>query len=272
MHFQPMIMGVLNVTPDSFSDGGHYLHPESALTHALKMHTEGADVIDIGGESSRPGATPVSVQEELDRVMPVIEKIKQAAPVLISVDTVKPEVMKEAIKLGVWMINDIHALQSPGALSVLAQASCQICLMHKQGQPLTMQDNPHYSGDVVKDVSVFFEQRIAATTKAGIDINRLWLDPGIGFGKKVTHNLSLLKKIQSFSSLGLPLMVGVSRKSSLGHVVNQPVEARQSAGLAAAVYLLLQGVKMIRTHDIRDTKEAVLLLEAILNASEPRTT
>lgn len=264
IHPAPLVMGVLNVTPDSFSDGGAFYHPEQAMKRAMAMYEEGATVIDVGGESSRPGAHPISVHEELDRVMPVLEKIKQEIPVRLSIDTVKPEVMAEAVRLGVWMVNDIHALQSPGALSVMAEASCQICLMHKQGDPLTMQQNPQYSENVVADVSDFFERRIQAVTQAGIKRNRLWLDPGVGFGKQVVHNLTLLKHISAFLSLDLPLMVGISRKSILAQIVNQPVEARQAAGLAGAVYLMLQGVKMIRTHDVRATQDALLFLQAIL--------
>lgn len=259
----PMIMGILNVTPDSFSDGGCYLKPDDALRRAEVMYAEGAEVIDIGGESSRPGASPVSVSEELDRVMPVLEKIKQALPVRISIDTVKPAVMKEAIRLGVWMINDINALQARGALTLLAQTDCQICLMHKQGQSLTMQNHPVYLNDVIQEVQAFFRERIQATSTAGIAVERLWLDPGIGFGKQIHHNLSILKQIQTFSMFNLPLLVGVSKKSILGHIVKQPVEARSPVSLVAAVYLLMQGVRMIRTHDVLETKEAILFLTSL---------
>lgn len=261
----PLIMGVLNVTPDSFSDGGLYLHKETAFRHALSLCEAGADVIDIGGESSRPGALPVSVQEELDRLMPVLEKLTKESSVRISIDTVKPAVMQEAIRLGVWMINDIHALRSPGALAAAAASSCHVCLMHMQGSPQTMQTQPTYQ-DVLKEVSDFFAERIQACVGAGISTDRLWLDPGTGFGKQFSHQLTLLKEMRAFLKFNLPVMVGISRKSILGHLVNQPVDQRMPAGLAAAVFLYMQGVKMIRTHDVKATKEAITVLQAIAEA------
>jgi dihydropteroate synthase len=262
----PLVMGVLNVTPDSFSDGGKYLLTEQALSRALRMVDEGVDVIDIGGESSRPGAQPISIQQEIDRVMPVIEAIQQVSAVSISVDTIKPEVMQAALERKVWMINDINALQAPGAIEVVSKTDCQICLMHKQGVPQTMQDNPQYAEPIVEVINQFFRHRVKDCESKGIARNRLWLDPGFGFGKTPQHNLSLLKQMDSFLVHQLPLMIGVSRKSTLGQVINQPVDKRIYAGIAAALYAIQRGVKMIRTHDVQATKEAILVWQAIESA------
>ena len=219
-------MGILNVTPDSFSDGGAFVCPETALEHARRMLHEGADIIDIGGESTRPGAHPVSEQEELDRVIPVIQALAAELPVLISVDTSKAAVIREAVAAGAAMINDVLALQSPGALQAAAAAQVPVCLMHMQGKPRSMQRNPVYQ-DVAGEVRSFLESRVQACQEAGIPRRRLLLDPGFGFGKSLVHNLFLLKNLDFFAAIGLPLLVGVSRKSMIGSLLgNVPVDQR----------------------------------------------
>lgn len=256
-------MGILNVTPDSFSDGNRFVSVDQALRHALQMEQDGAQVIDIGGESTRPGATPVSLQEELDRVMPVIERLRQASPVRLSIDTMKPAVMKAAVKAGVWMVNDVHALQSSGALETVKPLSCQLCLMHKQGMPHTMQQSPHYAGGVVQDVRTFLLDRLQACEAAGIERQRVWIDPGIGFGKNLMHNVALLQSLQALNPLGLSMLLGVSRKSLLGDLTGQPVHQRVSSGIAVALHAMLQGVNMIRTHDVRETHDALCVWQII---------
>ena len=262
-----LIMGILNVTPDSFSDGGRYVSPDRALQYALTMVEGGADVIDVGGESSRPGAESVSEQEELDRVLPVIEALRHVSPVRISIDTVKPTVMRAALELGVWMVNDINALCSPGALAVVKQFNCHVCLMHKKGTPQTMQNQPDYAESVVEEVHRFFLDRLQACEAAGIENQRIWLDPGIGFGKTLEHNLQLLKHIQTLMLHGQQMMIGGSRKSMLGELTQQSHHARLPAGIAAALYAVKQGISMIRTHDVRETKEALLTWQAIEEVS-----
>lgn len=258
-----LVMGILNVTPDSFSDGGQFMNRDVARAHALAMVEAGADVIDIGGVSSRPGAVAMSEQEELDRVMPVWEAIRTVSDIPLSIDTTSVAVMRAALAQGAWMVNDITALQSPGAMAVVQATACQICLMHMQGTPATMQIAPTYPEGVVPVVQAFFEERLAACEVAGIEKSRIWLDPGIGFGKTQQHNLSLLKSLSTFATQGAGLMIGVSRKSVLGAIVNQPVAQRLHAGVAAACFAVLQGVRLIRTHDVRPTKEALLTLAAI---------
>ena len=262
---KPLVMGVLNVTPDSFSDPGCYLSVEAACQRAQAMIAEGADLIDIGGESSRPGAAPVSSDEELARVIPVIERIRSMHDVCISIDTCKAEVMVAAVAAGASFINDIHALQGDGALSAVAQMNVPVCLMHMKGTPATMQDNPRYSEDIGVEINQFFHQRIDAAQKAGIARDRLILDPGFGFGKTVQQNLSLLKKLREFQQHGLPVLLGVSRKSTLGAVLNKNVMDRMPGGLAIAVFAILNGVAMIRTHDVRETTEALHMMDAILD-------
>lgn len=259
--YVPLIMGVLNVTPDSFYDGGQYCNPDAAYEHAQALIAAGADVLDIGGESSCPGALPISTEEELDRVMPVIERIIAAVPIAISVDTYKPQVMQAAITAGVACINDICAMQTPGAIHCVKNADVAICLMHMQGMPHTMQDAPHYSQDVVSDIDDFFVQRISACVEAGMDRSRLILDPGFGFGKTVPHNLQLVRRIAQFQRHNLPVMLGVSRKSTIGKVLDQPPEGRLAGGLALAVYAMLVGVSIIRTHDVLETKQAFKMLQ-----------
>lgn len=259
----PRIMGILNVTPDSFFDGGKNLTLKDALTYAIHLIEAGADIIDVGGESSRPGAHSISVQEELDRVMPVIEALHKETACSISIDTTKPEVMQAALSAGASMVNDINALRTEGALKAVSNTQCEVVLMHKQGTPLSMQDKPYYEAGVVKAVQDFFAERIQACEQAGIERKRLYLDPGFGFGKTLTHNLSLLARIDECKSWDLPLLIGVSRKSMLGQVVNKPVDGRLAAGLSVAVYAAMKGVAVIRTHDVSETHDAVMMLEAI---------
>ena len=259
--YAPLIMGILNVTPDSFYDGGQYSHPDAAYDHAQQMIAAGADVLDIGGESSRPGSVVISAQEELDRVLPVIERIRAADPIALSIDTYKPQVMQAAILAGVACINDIYALQTPGAIEVVAQTDTPICLMHMQGMPSMMQDAPQYNQDVVMDIDAFFEQRITACVEAGISRERLILDPGFGFGKTVPHNLQMVQRIAQFQRHNLPILLGVSRKSTIGKILNHPLEGRMVGGLALAIYAMLVGVSIIRTHDVVETKQAFTMLQ-----------
>ncbi|MET0070067.1 MAG: dihydropteroate synthase [Candidatus Thiodiazotropha sp.] len=259
-------MGILNLTPDSFSDGGRFLDPETGLRHALDMVREGAAIIDIGGESTRPGAQSVSAEEELDRVIPVIERLAQAIPVPISIDTSKPQVMREAVAAGAGLINDIMALQTPGAAETAAELEVPVCLMHMQGVPRTMQQDPHYE-DVVTEVGDFLAERVAVCESAGIRRDRLLLDPGFGFGKTLGHNLSLLKHLQRLESLGLPLLVGISRKSMIGSLLEGvPVERRVVGSVAAAVVAVMQGAAIIRVHDVAETVEAVKVASAVRKA------
>ncbi|MDO8412639.1 MAG: dihydropteroate synthase, partial [Gallionellaceae bacterium] len=236
---RPLVMGIVNVTPDSFADGGHYFSCDAALAHAQRLIAEGADIVDIGGESTRPGAPAVSVQQELDRVMPLIEALR-GAPLPLSVDTSKPEVMRAALAAGVSMINDINALQQPQALAAVAASKAAVCLMHKQGTPQTMQQQPHYE-DVVSEVVQFLRTRIAAAEMAGIARERITIDPGFGFGKTLGHNLTLLQRLHEFAVLGVPLLVGLSRKSMLGTITGQEVTQRVSASVAAALLAVQRG-------------------------------
>lgn len=255
-------MGVLNVTPDSFSDGGRYLSIDAALRLAEQMCQDGAGIIDIGGESTRPGATPVTSNEELDRVMPVVEAIHQRLDVIISLDTSTPALITAGAAAGVGLINDVRALQRPGALAAAAATSLSICLMHMQGEPGTMQVRPHYDS-VCDEVMAFLRERAEACTKAGIGAERLLYDPGFGFGKTLSHNLSLLKNFERLQALGGPLLVGMSRKSMLGQVLGgAAVGARAAAGLAAAVLAVERGARIIRTHDVRETADALALWQA----------
>lgn len=256
---KPWVMGILNITPDSFSDGGQYTTPQAAYDHAHDMIDAGVDVIDIGGEASNPGAKPVSLQEELDRVLPVIERLRANSPVCLSIDTYKPEVMQAAVACGASMINDIYALGRPGALEVAAQLDVPICLMHMQGTPQTMQNNPIYT-DVLQDIQSFFHTQIQACLDAGINKARLWLDPGIGFGKTLHHNIAILKHLRLFQSHGLPLILGVSRKRLFHELFGQSVSKRLAPGLAVALWAAQQGVAMIRTHDVEETKQALHML------------
>lgn len=259
--YSPLIMGILNVTPDSFYDGGQYSHPDAAYDHAQAMIAAGADLLDIGGESSRPGAVAVSVEEELERVLPVMERIRAVDSIALSIDTYKPAVMQAAITAGAACINDIYALQMPGALEVVKNTDTPICLMHMQGMPLIMQNAPHYAQDVVTDINAFFEQRIEACVAAGIARSRLILDPGFGFGKTVQHNLQMVQKIAQFQRHAMPILLGVSRKSTIGKILDQPPEGRMVGGLTLAIYAMLVGVSIIRTHDVLETKQAFKMLQ-----------
>jgi dihydropteroate synthase len=251
-------MGVVNVTPDSFSDGGRYLDAEAAIAHAREMIDEGVDLVDVGGESSRPGAAPVAEAEELRRVLPVVEALRDFP---VSVDTRHPAVMRAALAAGASMINDIEALEAPGALEAVAAADCAICLMHKKGDPATMQEDPRYD-DVVAEVKGYLASRVAACEAAGIARERLVIDPGFGFGKTVAHNLALLKRLPELASLGVPLLAGWSRKSSLGRVTGRETGERLAGSLAAALLSLLGGARILRVHDVKETRDAVLVYEA----------
>ncbi|MBI2382810.1 MAG: dihydropteroate synthase [Gammaproteobacteria bacterium] len=255
-------MGVLNVTPDSFSDGGRYRPLEAALAHAREMVAEGAAIVDVGGESTRPGAQPVSEQEELDRVVPVVERIRRDIDCAVSVDTLKPAVMRAACRAGAELINDVNALRAPGALEAAREAGAAVCLMHMRGEPRTMQRNPQY-GDVVAEVGAFLQERRDAAEAAGISRDRIALDPGIGFGKTLEHNLSLLANLGRFAGLGCPLLIGVSRKSMFQHLLGLPVDRRLPAGLAAAAVAVWQGAAIVRAHDVKATVEAVGTAAAI---------
>lgn len=257
-------MGILNITPDSFSDGGLFLSPTQAIEHAKQMIDEGVDYLDIGGESTRPNANPVSESEELKRVIPILEILKRDYPsVKISVDTYKPKIMKEALQIGVDMINDVRALQMPMTLETVAQSQVEICLMHAQGNPQTMQLSPTYQ-NVVEEVKTFLKNRISICEEKGIKKDRLYIDVGFGFGKTLQHNLILMKHLKKFEDLGCKMLVGVSRKSMIGLVLNEPVEKRLFGGLSLAVWAALQGTAMIRTHDVLATRQALQMLQAVL--------
>jgi len=262
---KPLIMGVLNITPDSFSDGGLFAEAEKAVEHALFMAANGAHIIDIGGESTRPGAKSLSPDEESDRVLPVIEALRKISDVFISVDTSTAQVMKEARSAGANMINDIRALKREGALEAAAELDVPVCLMHMKGEPENMQNNPVYR-DLLSEISMFFEERIAACIKAGIRRNQLVLDPGFGFGKTAGHNFSILKHLDHFRSFGLPLLAGLSRKSSIGWVTGRETSERLAGSLAGAVMAVINGADIIRVHDVRETVDAMKVVEAVLSA------
>ncbi|WP_265671716.1 dihydropteroate synthase [Klebsiella grimontii] len=263
----PHVMGILNVTPDSFSDGGTHNTLVEAVKHANLMINAGATIIDIGGESTRPGAADVSVEEELARVIPTVEAIAQRFEVWISVDTSKPEVIRESARVGAHIINDIRSLTEPGALEAAAETGLPVCLMHMQGQPKTMQDAPKYA-DVFADVERFFVEHIVRCERAGIAKDKLLLDPGFGFGKNLSHNYELLARLGEFHHLGLPLLVGMSRKSMVGQLLNVGPTERLSGSLACAVIAAMQGAQIIRVHDVKETVEALRVVEATLAAKE----
>lgn len=253
----PRVMGILNVTPDSFSDGGQHVALDDALRHAERMLAEGAAMIDVGGESTRPGATPVSPQEELDRVAPVVEVLVRELDALVSVDTSCPTVIREASELGAGMINDVRALEREGALLAAVGSGLPVCLMHRQGEPQDMQQSPTYQRPIEEEVADYLARRIAECEAAGLRRNRLLIDPGFGFGKTVEHNLRLLKYMESLQSLELPLLVGMSRKSMIGKVLGRPVEERLSGGLALAAMAVERGANILRVHDVAATVDAV---------------
>lgn len=257
----PVVMGVLNVTPDSFSDGGRYAAPAAALRQAERMLEEGAAIIDVGGESTRPGAAPVAAADELGRVLPVIAELSRW-PVVVSVDTSKPSVMRAAVEAGAGLVNDVRALREPGALDAVAGSDAAVCLMHMQGEPRTMQATPTYA-DVVAEVKVFLAGRVAACEAAGIARSRICVDPGFGFGKTVGHNLALLRGLDGIAPEGVPLLVGLSRKSLLGALTGRPVESRLAGGIAAAVMAALRGAHIIRTHDVAETVDALRVAAAL---------
>ncbi len=258
---RPLIMGIVNVTPDSFSDGGYFFSLERAVGHARQLIEQGADLLDIGGESTRPGAEAVDVKEELKRILPVLEGLRDCG-VPLSVDTLKPEVMRAAIKAGADMINDVNALRAKDALQAVADSSVAVCLMHMQGGPRTMQQSPQY-GDVVGEVKAFLEERIAVAEQAGILRNRMLIDPGFGFGKTLEHNLCMLKRLNSFASLGVPLLAGLSRKSMLGVLTGLPVAERMVPSVASAVIAAMKGAKILRVHDVKETRQALQIVSAI---------
>ena len=257
----PRVMGIVNLTPDSFSDGGRHAGTSAALAHCERLLKDGADILDIGGESTRPGSEPVPVDEELARVLPVLRGAL-ALGVPVSVDTVKPEVMRAALEVGADIVNDVNGLRRPGAVeAVAAHPSCGICLMHMQGEPKSMQEHPHYD-DVVADVARFLVERIATLTARGVARERLTLDPGVGFGKTVAHNFELLARQRELLALDVPLLAGWSRKSSLGAVTGRPVEQRLAASVAAALAAALQGASILRVHDVAETVDALKVWRA----------
>ncbi|MSQ48914.1 MAG: dihydropteroate synthase [Betaproteobacteria bacterium] len=255
-------MGVVNITPDSFSDGGKFFEPQAAVAHARRLLEEGADILDIGGESSRPGAQPVSEVDELQRVLPVLSELRD---VPVSVDTRRPAVMRAVLAVGASMINDIEALTTPGALEAVVGSDCAVCLMHKQGDPATMQQAPRYE-QVVGEVKAFLSSRIAVCEKAGISRERIAIDPGFGFGKTLEHNLVLLKRLAELATLGVPVLAGWSRKSTLGVITGRPVSERLAASLAAALLAVQQGARILRVHDVGQTRDALAVLRALEKA------
>ena len=262
---RPRIMGVLNITPDSFSDGGDFFTLEKAVARAGQMVEEGAAIIDLGGESTRPGAAPVSVEEELQRVIPVIEALHAAVPVPVSIDTRKPAVMQAAVAAGAGLINDVNALQEAGAVEMAASLEVPVCLMHMQGNPETMQDTPSYN-NVVDEVAGYLQVRASACMQQGIAKERILLDPGFGFGKIVAHNLLLLQQLERLVETGFPVLVGLSRKSLIGKVLDLPVDKRLYPGLALAALAVWKGAALVRCHDVRATREAIEMCQAVRDA------
>jgi dihydropteroate synthase len=263
---EPCVMGVLNVTPDSFSDGGRYAGFDAAVARGVAMAEEGAGIIDVGGESTRPGAAAVGVQEELGRVIPVIEALAQCVAVPISVDTSKPEVMSAAIAAGAVMVNDVRALGAPGALDVVAGAGAAVCLMHMRGEPRTMQQAPEYR-DVVGEVRDFLAARVSACVAAGIATTRLCIDPGIGFGKRAEHNLALLAALDQLAAPGIPVLVGVSRKSLVGMITGRAAGNRLAGSVALAALAVMRGAAIVRAHDVAETVDAVKVASALKRAA-----
>lgn len=259
------VMGILNVTPDSFSDGGRFNQLDAALRHAEAMAAAGATLIDVGGESTRPGARVVSPVEELERVAPIVERIARELDVIISVDTSTPAVMRETARLGAGLINDVRSLRRDGALDAAAATGLPVCLMHMLGEPGNMQDNPHYD-DLVGEVSGFLADRIAQCAAAGIAVDKIILDPGFGFAKTLQHNLSLFKHMEALHALGRPLLVGVSRKSMIGQALNRPVGERLYGGLALAALAVTKGARILRVHDVAETVDVVRMLAAVESA------
>jgi dihydropteroate synthase len=258
---RPLIMGIVNLSDDSFSGDGLHGDVEAAIAQALRMRDEGAHILDLGAESSRPGAAPVPVQQEIDRLLPVLEALRDCGAAL-SIDTVKPEVMRVALAAGADMVNDINALRAPGALELVAASKAGVCLMHMQGDPATMQDDPHYS-DIVVEVAEFLGERVAAAEAMGIALNRIAVDPGFGFGKTLEHNIELLRRLGELVVPGLPLLVGLSRKSMLGLLTGRAAPERIFAGVAAHVLAVERGARIVRVHDVAATRDALAILQAV---------
>lgn len=259
------VMGILNATPDSFSDGGRFIQLDAALRHAEAMVAAGATLIDVGGESTRPGARVISPLEELERVAPVVEAIHRELDVIISVDTSTPAVMRETARLGAGLINDVRSLRRDGALDAAAATGLPVCLMHMLGEPGDMQDNPHY-GNVTAEVATFLRERMEACASAGIEADKIILDPGFGFAKTLAHNLSLFRHMESLHALGRPLLVGVSRKSMIGLALGRPVGERLYGGLALAALAMTKGAKILRVHDVAETVDVVRMIAAVESA------
>ncbi len=260
---RPLVMGVLNVTPDSFSDGGKFFATDAAIRQAERMFAAGAAIVDVGGESSRPGAGQISEDEELDRVIPVIEIISDGTDIAVSIDTSKPGVMRAAVNAGASMINDVYALRQDGAVEAASELDVAVCLMHMQGEPGTMQENPGYR-DIPGDILDFLSKRITACRDAGIDDEKIVIDPGFGFGKTHEHNIRLLASLDRFQELGMPLLVGLSRKSTLGALTGKDVEERLPAGIAAAILAVERGAHIVRTHDVDETIDALKIASAVM--------
>ncbi|GAA5186220.1 dihydropteroate synthase [Ferrimonas gelatinilytica] len=258
---QPQIMGILNVTPDSFSDGGRHCDLEGAMAQARRMVEEGASILDVGGESTRPGAAEVSLAQELDRTLPVIEQIRAELDVVISIDTSKAEVMRQAVAAGAGIINDVRALQAPGALEAAAQSGAAICLMHMQGQPRTMQQAPTYE-NLFLEINRFLQSRVQACREAGIVASRLILDPGLGFGKTLQHNFQLLANLDQLREHGLPLLIGLSRKSMIGNLLERSIDQRMVGSVTGALLAIQQGAEIVRVHDVAQTRDAVRVWQA----------
>ncbi|WP_461536100.1 dihydropteroate synthase [Spongorhabdus nitratireducens] len=263
---RPAVMGILNVTPDSFSDGGRFNTLDSALRHTAAMVAAGVDIVDVGGESTRPGSVRISVQDELDRVIPVVEGISSRFDVVISVDTSTPEVMTQAAAAGAGILNDVRGLRREGALEAVAASGLPVCVMHMQGEPEDMQDNPTYRTNVVDEVCQYLQDRISACEAAGIKRENIILDPGFGFGKTLDHNLSMMKHMEKFLELEQPLLVGVSRKSMIGKVLDRPVDERLYASLGLAAMAAMKGAHIIRVHDVPETRDVVDMLAAVMQA------
>ena len=264
----PAVMGVINATPDSFSDGGRFNAPERALVQARAMVEAGADWVDVGGESTRPGAEPVPLQEELDRVCPVIEAIRRELDVPVSLDTSAPEVMREGARRGISMINDVRSLEREGAVVAARDANIPVCIMHRQGEPDTMQDKPEYR-DVLQEVVAYLDRRATELEAAGIASDRLLYDPGFGFGKTLEHNLTLLENLGVVVSRGWPVLVGMSRKSMIGGVTGRPVEERMPGSVAAAAAAMMKGAAIVRVHDVPETVDAARLIRAMREQGRP---
>ena len=264
----PQVMGIVNMTPDSFSDGGNYNNLDDAMRRVDNMIQAGATFIDIGGESTRPGAAIVSVEEELDRVVPLVEKVARYFDVWISVDTSKPQVMIESAKAGAHLINDIRALTESGAVEAAAQTGLPVCIMHMQGDPQTMQNAPHYQQDIYHEVDEFFAQHINRCINAGIEREKIILDPGFGFGKTLAHNYRLLATLEKFHHFHLPLLVGMSRKSMIGQVLNVPPKERILGSVSCAVIAAMKGAQIIRVHDVKETFDALRIVQATLAEQE----